>query len=205
MKEKIAPIHFIQHNRIRIQENLEKFLIDMFSLEDLDRELTAVHGDKTSDEPLENQIDHDNIHGWLESHVIGNEKRLAVFAAKVVETSDIEALSLAYAEYGKRIGESLKDNIQFSSGQELYGYLNSILLDGMPCDKISVLIESDDHHIIWHNVKDIHGRYFEEQGLQGDLFYTLRQSFMKSFLSTLGSIDYSVEHTPDAIVNRVNF
>lgn len=205
MKEKLAPIHFMQHNRIKIQENLEIFLIDMFSLEDLDRDLTSLHGERTSDESLENQIDHDNIHGWLESHVIGNEKRLAGLARKIVETSDVEALTLAYGEYGRRVGESLKGNIQFTNGQELYGYLNALLLDGMPCDKISVLVESDQSHLIWHNVRDIHGSYFEEQGLQGNLFYILRQAFMRSFLGTIGNIDYRLDLTPEAIVNSVNF
>ena len=205
MKEKLAPIHFLQHNRIKIQENLETFLINMFSLQDLDRENTPLYGGRTSDEPLEVQIDHDNIHGWLESHVIGNEKRLASLAAKIIETSDEEALTLAYAEYGKRVGESLKENIQFSNGQELYGYLNALLLDGMPCDKISVLVESDDSHLIWNNVRDIHGKYFEEQGLRGDLFYILRQAFLTSFLDTIGNIDYKLELAPEAIVNRVNF
>src|SRR5699024_9435390 len=98
-----------------------------------------------------------------------------------------------------------KDSITFSSGQELYGYLNALLLDGMPCDKISVLIESGDNHLVWNNVRDIHGSYFEEQGLPAHLFYTLRQAFMTSFLSAIGNIDYSLEMTPDAIVNSVNF
>lgn len=205
MKEKLAPIHFMQHNRIRIQENLEIFLIDMFSLEDLDRDLISLHGERTNDEPLENQIDHDNIHGWLESHVAGNEKRLAALARKIVETSDVEALTLAYAEYGRKVGESLKGDIQFTNGQELYGYLNALLLDGMPCDKISVLVESDESHLIWHNVRDIHGSYYEEQGLEANLFYMLRQAFMKSFLKTMGNISFNLDVTRDAIVNKVSF
>ncbi|WP_312651162.1 hypothetical protein [Proteiniclasticum sp.] len=205
MKEKIAPIHFMQHNRIRIQENLERYLIDMFSLQDLDRENTEHYGERTSEEALENQIDHDNIHGWLESHVIGNEKRLAALAGKIIETSDEETLILAYAEYGRRVGESLKGEIHFSNGQELYGYLNALLLDGMPCDKINVLAETDENHLVWHNVRDIHGRYFEELGLQGNLFYILRQSFMTGFLSAIGNIEYSLDIMPEFIVNSVTF
>lgn len=205
MKEKLAPIHFLQHNRIRTQENLEIFLVHMFRLEELDRLNTELLGERTSNEPLDIQIDHDNIHGWLESHVIGNEKRLAILAAKIIEKSGEESLMLSYAEYGKRLGESLKENIHFNNAQELYSHLNTLLLDGMPCDKISVLVESGERHIIWNNVRDIHGEYFEEQGLKGDLFYILRQAFMNSLLKTIGNIDYELKLTPDGIVNRVDY
>lgn len=205
MKEKLAPIHSIQHNRIRIQENLEEFLIELFGLQDLDRESVETLGERSTSEPLTEQIDHDNIHGWLESHLIANEKRMAILAKKIVETSDEDALNLAYAEFGKRLGDSLKSDIQFTDGKELYSSLNAILLDGMPCDKISVLTEASDDHIVWNNVKDIHGKYFEEQNLPKELFYTLRGAFMTSLVKSLGNLTYSVDFTPEVIENRVDF
>ena len=205
MKEKLAPIHFIQHNRIRIQENLEEFLIDLYSLQDLDQESTELHGERSAAVPLQNQIDHDNIHGWLESHLIANEKRMAILVKEITEKKGEESLKNAYAEFGQMLGASLKENIQFHSGQELYGYISSIVLDGMPCDKINVLIESGDHHITWHNVRDIHGKYFEDVGLRGSYFYDLRESFLTGFLKSVGDLSFVMNRTSEAIENRVNF
>ena len=203
MKEKLAPIHTLQHNRIRIQENLEEFLIELFGLENLDRESIEVLGSRSTKEPLADQIDHDNIHGWLESHLISNEKRMAILARKIIDTSDEDALILAYAEFGKRLGDSLKADVQYHDTQELYRALSAVLLDGMPCDKISVLTEAGDDLLIWHNVRDIHGRYFEEQNLPAELFYTLRGAFMSSLVKSLGNLTYSLDFTSKGIENRV--
>lgn len=205
MKEKLAPIHFVQHNRIKIQENLETFLIDLFHLQDVDDHSVATHGPRTSDDALEVQIDHDNIHGWLESHLVANEKRLSLLSKEIILKNEEKALHLAHAEYGKRLAESLKEKIRFSNGQELYGYLSAVLLDGMPCDKINSLVESGDNHVVWHSKNDIHKKYYEEQNLPGNLYLDLRKSFLSSFLDTLDVSSFAMEDTPEAIIYKAEF
>jgi len=200
MKEKLAPIHFVQHNRIKIQENLEIFLTDLFNLQEIDEKSTALHGPRTSDEALEAQIDHDNIHGWLESHLVANEKRLSILSKEIMKVNDENALHLAHAEYGKRLAESLKEKINFSNGQELFGSLNAVLLDGMPCDKINSMVEQDSNHLVWQSAKDVHFKYYEEQDLPGNLFLDLRKSFLTSFLHALGISSFTMVSTPEAIV-----
>ncbi|HSR03462.1 MAG TPA: hypothetical protein VLM88_02630 [Proteiniclasticum sp.] len=200
MKEKLAPIHFVQHNRIKIQENLEIFLTDLFNLQEIDEKSIALHGPRTSDEALETQIDHDNIHGWLESHLVTNEKRLSILSKEIMKVNDENALHLAHAEYGKRLAESLKDKISFSNGQELFGSLNAVLLDGMPCDKINSMVEADSVHLVWQSAKDVHSKYYEEQELPENLFLDLRNSFLTSFLHTIGISSFTMVSTPEAIV-----
>ena len=200
MKEKLAPIHFVQHNRIKTQENLEIFLTDLFNLQDIDGKSIALHGPRTSDEVLETQIDHDNIHGWLESHLVANEKRLSILTKEIIKENGETALHLAHAEYGKRLAESLKEKTHFSNGQELFGFLNTVLLDGMPCDKINSMVEASDDHLVWHSAKDVHFKYYEEQELPEDLFLSLRKSFLTSFLQTLGISSFTMENTQEAIV-----
>jgi len=205
MKEKLAPIHFVQHNRIKIQENLETFLTDLFNLQEIDEKSIALHGPRTSDEALETQIDHDNIHGWLESHLVTNEKRLSILSKEIIKINDENALHLAHAEYGKRLAESLKEKISFSNGQELFGSLNAVLLDGMPCDKISSMVEADNDHLVWQSAKDVHFKYYEEQELPGNLFLDLRKSFLTSFLHTIGISSFTMVSTPEAIVYKADF
>lgn len=205
MKEKLAPIHFVQHNRIRIQENLEAFLIDMFGLENLDAQSVDIHGPRTSEEALETQIDHDHIHGWLESHLVANEKRLSRLAKEIIDSHDENALLLAHAEYGKRLAESLREKIQFSNGEQLYGYLNAVMLDGMPCDKINEMVESGDRHLVWKSRKDLHSRYYAEQNLPESLYPRLRRSFLESFLSTLDVSSFDMNVTADGILYRAEF
>lgn len=205
MKEKLAPIHYVQHSRIKIQENLEIFLTDLFNLQKIDEKSIALHGPRTSDEALETQIDHDNIHGWLESHLVTNEKRLSILSKEIIKENDENALHLAHAEYGKRLAESLKEKIHFSNGQELFGSLNAVLLDGMPCDKINSLVEASDDHLVWHSAKDVHSEYYVEQELPEDLFLDLRNSFLSSFLKTLNVSSFTLDSTPEAIVYTADF
>ena len=203
MKETLKPIHFVQYNRIRLQENLERFLVEKFNLTDTFTEAQRLYGEISTDKSLEDQIDLDNIHGWLESHLVANEKRNAMLLKEILRTNDVESLKSAYSEYGNLLGNSQKDAASVAGKDEVYSYASSILLDGMPCDKVNTLISSDDTKVEWHGQSDVHGKYLVEQGLEANLFYTLRESFLDSVLKTKGSYTYQVNASDDKIVNEI--
>lgn len=203
MKETLKPIHFVQYNRIRLQENLEKFLVEKFNLNDAFAEAQRLFGEISTDVSLEEQIDLDNIHGWLESHLVANEKRNALLLKEILTTNDVESLKSAYSEYGNLLGLSQKDIESLSGKDEVYGYASSILLDGMPCDRVNTLVDSDENKVEWHGQSDVHGKYLVEQGLEAKLFYSLRESFLDSVLKTKGNYTYVVNATDEKIVNEI--
>ena len=203
MKETLKPIHFVQYNRIRLQENLEKFLVEKFNLNDAFAEAQRLFGEISTDVSLEEQIDLDNIHGWLESHLVANEKRNALLLKEILTTNDVESLKSAYSEYGNLLGLSQKDVDTLSGKDEVYGYASSILLDGMPCDRVNTLVDSDENKVEWHGQSDVHGKYLVEQGLEAKLFYSLRESFLDSVLKTKGNYTYVVNATDEKIVNEI--
>ena len=201
MKETLKPIHFVQYNRIRLQENLEKFLVEKFNLSDTFAEAQRLYGEISTEVSLEDQIDLDNIHGWLESHLVANEKRNALLLKEILRTNEVEALKAAYSEYGHLLGSDQKD----TASDDIYSYASSILLDGMPCDKVNTLVSSDDKKIEWHGQSDVHGKYLIDQGLEAKLFYTLRESFLDSLLKAKGNYTYQVNASEDKIVNEIVF
>ena len=201
MKETLKPIHFVQYNRIRLQENLEKFLVEKFNLHDTFAEAQQLYGEISTEVSLEDQIDLDNIHGWLEAHLVANEKRNAMLLKEILKTNELEAVKGAYSEYGHLIGSEQKDAVS----DDIYSYASSILLDGMPCDKVNTLVSSDDKKIEWHGQSDVHGKYLVEQGLEAKLFYTLREAFLDSLLKTKGNYTYQVNALEDKIVNEIVF
>ena len=203
MKETLKPIHFVQYNRIRLQENLERFLVEKFNLNDAFAEAQRLFGEISTDVSLEEQIDLDNIHGWLESHLVANEKRNALLLKEILTTNDVESLKSAYSEYGNLLGLSQKDVDSLSGKDEVYGYASSILLDGMPCDRVNTLVDSDENKVEWHGQSDVHGKYLVEQGLEAKLFYSLRESFLDSVLKTKGNYTYVVNATDEKIVNEI--
>lgn len=203
MKEKLAPIHFVQYNRIYLQETLENHLVKAFSLEDTHAQAMEQFGSPSQDVSLELQIDQDNIHGWLEGHLVANEKRIAQLVKKVLESQGEEALQEAYAAFGQELGQRYAGSVSLNSSQELYQFITTVLLDGMPCDKVNQLVEASEDTLVWHAVRDVHGKYYNEAGVHDGLFYTLRESFLGGVLQVLGSFAYSIEVEDDAIINQV--
>lgn len=203
MKEKLAPIHFVQYQRIHLQEQIESYLADIFQLNLKLVDLQSLYGVQSSDAPLAEQIDHDNIHGWLEGHLVANEKRLSELIAEILTHNTLIELQTAYEEFGKKLGISIGETVSAENGQELYQLLQSILLDGMPCDKVNRLIDASEHHLVFSSAKDPHATYFENAGLPSELFHDLRKCFLTGLLDTLnlGKYTYSIEN--GAILHKV--
>ncbi|SFN40588.1 hypothetical protein [Proteiniclasticum ruminis] len=203
MKEKLAPIHFIQHQRIHLQEQLESYLAGKFGMEKKLNDLENHHGTPSTDVMLSDQIDHDNIHGWLEGHLIANEKRLSELLAEIMNDTNLSALHEAYNGFGHNLGATLKPSVSVQNGEELYQLLQSVLLDGMPCDKVNKLVDASEHHLVFSSLKDLHAPYYENAGLSPALYHELRKSFLDGFLKelNLGTYSYSLEE--GAIIHKV--
>lgn len=204
MKETLKPIHFVQFKRIKIQENLEKFLTEKFNLSANFKESQNLYGEVSTEESLEYQVDLDNIHVWLESHVVNSERRTALLLRSILADHDEDDLKSAYSEYGRLLRTSQPNGEPLSDKAEIYNFVSSILLDGMPCDKVNALIDSDDNKVTWHGQSDVHGKHLIEHGLEPKLFYTLREAFLDSLLRTMGDYTYTVDARGDMIVNEIS-
>jgi len=203
MKEKLAPIHFIQYQRIHLQEQMETYLAKKFHMQDKLKDLENQHGAPSAEIPLADQIDHENIHGWLEGHLVGNEYRLSELIAEISKRNDLSLLNEAYGEFGRNLGNTLDQSVSAENGQDLYQLLQSILLDGMPCDKINKLVDASEHHLVFSSTKDPHAPYYESAGLSPELYHELRKSFIEGLLETLklGKYSYSIED--GAVLHKV--
>lgn len=203
MKEKLAPIHFIQHQRIHLQEQLESYLAGRFGMENKLIDLENYHGTPSTDALLSDQIDHDNIHGWLEGHLIANEKRLSGLLAEIMKNTELTALHDAYIDFGHNLGSTLKHQVSVHNGEELYQLLQTILVDGMPCDKVNTLVDASAHHLVFSSLKDLHAPYYEQAGFSPVIYHELRKSFIDGLLKELdlGTYTYSLEE--GAIIHKV--
>jgi len=175
--------------------------VEKFNLIDTFAEAQRLYGEISTEVSLEDQIDLDNIHNWLESHLVANEKRNAMLLKEILKTNEVESVKSAYSDYGHLLGSDQKDAVS----DDIYSYASSILLDGMPYDKVNTLVSSDETKIEWHGQSDVHGKYLVEQGLEAKLFYTLRESFLDSLLKTKGNYTYQVNVSEDKIINKIVF
>lgn len=189
----LGKIHYWLFNKIKWFETLEKESVKLALENNLpadiwQKEAEEKYGYKTPNKNLDEIIDKQNIHGWLNSKIEASESRYAYIITRILEKQDLKnKLLLLYRELGKEsceeykiVNEEIPDN-----PDEVYNALNDYLLDGMPCDKINEIVENDSKKIIWKSSKCIHKEFWEKENGDVKIFYDLRKEWIIGFVENL--------------------
>lgn len=177
----LGPIHFWLYNKIQFQENLIDELVAYVTAKGWsDKADQYVSTDRRK---LDEVIDEANIHGWLQSRIHDAEGRYAalVLDAAGDDGEKFDALKEAARDFGAKQG------LQAATAPEAFHRLDDLLLDGMPCDQVNRVRESDDARIAWDRTMDLHSEFWQGHG---DRYYALRQALVDGLLSTT---DYALE------------
>ncbi len=200
MSKFLAPIHSWLFNKIQVSESLEKKLIDSLKLQDAPfvANLYKTVGSPLPDSPLEDLIDQGNIHGWLQNRIHMTESRLAALVTWQVNENPavMPELNKIWAEAGAELAGSL-DVPASMKADEIYKLVQDVILEGMPCDRVSQVTASDAKSVEWVTTSCLHQGYFK--AAEGDVahYYTLRESFINGLIGVVqpGS-NYSVKALP---------
>ncbi|MBS6105306.1 MULTISPECIES: hypothetical protein [Anaerococcus] len=143
MSENLGPIHYMMYEKIKFQDKITNYLLDGDTSK-VDKINKAV-----STDPLEDLIDQENIHGWLDSKIDVVENRLNYALNNSENTKE------KLYEFGK-INAQGND---FSNFNSVFTDLNMLLLDGMPCDRgLAAQIDNNgDLYLITNN--NLHSKY----------------------------------------------
>jgi len=179
----LGPIHFWLYNKIKIQHDIVENIISLTEEKTLQlkmrEELSAKFGD-VEIKPLEEAIDVNNIHGWLQNKISIEESRLAYSVTSILNENPntLQDLKTLFKSEGSKVSE-LSEN---DSLEEIYKNINDTLLDGMPCDRASVVTSQDEKEIVWKRNQCVHEDYWNSVG--GDIknYYLLRDEFIKGML-----------------------
>ncbi len=177
----LGPIHFWLYNKIQFQENLIDELVAYVTAKGWsDKADQYVSTDRRK---LDEVIDEANIHGWLQSRIHDAEGRYAalVLDAAGDDGEKFDALKEAARDFGAKQG------LQAATAPEAFHRLDDLLLDGMPCDQVNRVRESDDARIAWDRTMDLHSEFWQGHG---DRYYALRQALVDGLLS---ATDYALE------------
>lgn len=182
----LGPIHYWVYGKIEFQNELVKKLSAMVIEKGYSKEILSIMEQKydtIESDSLEKIIDLNNIHGWLQDKIAVVEKRLAfLVTALVAEKPDciVDIMQTAYA-----FGESKKLS-ERKSVSEVYEYLDSLLLNGMPCDRVNFLISQDQNALVWQQTTDVHSVYWEEQHGNIGYYYDIREKLISGILKGTG-------------------
>lgn len=143
MSENLGPIHYTMYEKIKFQDDITNYL-----LEGNTSEIDKIN-EPVSTKPLEELIDQDNIHGWLDSKIDVVENRLNYALNNSENTKE------KMYEFGK---ENAKGK-NFEDFNSIFSDLNMLLLDGMPCDRgLSAQIDDKGDLYLITNT-NLHSKY----------------------------------------------
>lgn len=147
MSKTLGPIHYLMYEKIKFQDEITDFLMD--------GDFSQIEYEPVSTKPLEEILDQENIHGYLQEKIDIVESRLA------------KALSLCKNPSEKlfKLGKECGRDKDFSSFEQIFTDLNTYLLDGMPCDQgLSAVLDQGSLYLITNT--NLHKKYEEEINLE---------------------------------------
>ena len=120
-----------------------------------------------------------NIHGWLQGRIHDAEGRYAQLAGALLHHNDnllpqLEQLAL---EFGRT--RALKADADAST---IYRAFEDAFLNGMPCDRVNMVVDQDPDAFAWDQTDDLHGGFWEEADVNPSVYYTLRDAMMQGML-----------------------
>ena len=147
MSKTLGPIHYMMYEKIKFQDKITDYLMD--------GHIQDIKPDPVLTKPLEEILDQENIHGYLQEKIDIVETRLAK-ALKSAKDPD---------EKLYKLGQECGKDKDFSSFEQVFRDLNTYLLDGMPCDQgLSAMVDEDSLYLITNN--NLHSKYDEEIDLE---------------------------------------
>lgn len=200
MSKVLAPIHYGLYKKIVLFENIEKEIVEKTNRQMGHGILIERFGDYLPLAPLEDIIDHNNIHGWLQDAITVAERRQAalVFALMNDDVKLLDDVKKAYYDIGFETGTYFK----IETALDVFTSLNQVLLDGMPCDRVNQMIEQSEDEVQWKTENCVHKENWDSQGVDVDLYYELRVAFTNGFIEQMTDkyfYKYSKEYQLHAI------
>ncbi|MCR5666420.1 MAG: hypothetical protein K6G01_06275 [Eubacterium sp.] len=179
MSSFLGPIHFWLYNKIQLQEALVTRLATCAEEYGWGKKLVKQYGNPES-RPLEDLIDVNNIHGWLQSRIQDVESRYAQLVTSLIkeDATRMESIRRIVYEFGAE--HAIDADTELSM---VIKKLEDSLLSGMPCDHVNVLKEEDEQHVSWEEVADIHGDYWKAADGDPAKYYDLKQEMIAGLLS----------------------
>ncbi len=179
----LGPIHHWLYHKVQLQEELMAEVQALAAREGWT--VPAIEGLNPSGTlpPLEGNIDLTNIHGWLQGQIAASETRYARLTAGLLAEDDTRLAALEETARAFGRGHGIPAG---TDAQGAFQALNDSLLDGMPCDHVNQVVERDEKSISWKRTQCLHGGYWEQAGVDAEIYYKLRLQIILGMLEGSG-------------------
>lgn len=190
----LGKIHYWLYNKIVWFESLEKEIISWAENNHLPvgewyREILVRYDAPTENKPLEEIIDTSNIHGWLQGKIHSAEGRQAALVTAVLKEKEEykKDLMSIFKKQGEKCGVEYREKNCPTSPEDIYNALNDYILEGMPCDRINIILTSNENEISWEGRKCLHAEHWQAVDGSVENFYDLRGEWISAFVASLSN------------------
>ena len=175
----LGPIHTWLYNKILLQnamtDAIAAYAEEKGWAKGLSEKLASRYGTLETGN-LEDNINTDNIHGWLQERVSLVENRLAYAVTTLLEedSTRLDEIKQAVKEFGKNHSASGSLSVK-----QAYDHLENTLLNGMPCDRVNQLVKEEPDLLAYRQAVEIHQPYWDM--IHGDVnnYYELRETLIQ--------------------------
>lgn len=187
----LGKIHYWLYDKIKLHEELIESTAALahrngYNSEGLLSESYSKYGLPVTG-PLENEIDHDNIHGWLQQKITSVECRMAYVVTELLKADAVKKEDIAHVFYKNGANIMMQLGIHEGTPEEFFNLIFDYMLEGMPCDRVNEVVESSETMIVWRTTRDIHKDYWDVVQGDADNFYCFRSSWINGFLNAAGT------------------
>ena len=176
----LGPIHFWLYNKIRFQEDLIDALCARAVSEGWITEEDTQKFVSTDRRELQDAIDESNIHGWLQGRIHDGEGRYAALVTTLLQEDANRLQTLKDVAF--YTGKEKRTEVP-TTAPEAFHQLDNTLLNGMPCDQVMKVTESNPDKVVWEETQDLHSSFWNGQGAY---YYDLRAELIKGILADSG-------------------
>ncbi|MBN1038695.1 hypothetical protein [Clostridium sp. ZS1] len=207
----LGKIHFWLFNKILWFEGLENEIIDVAKSEGLDilnlqKEIEDKYGTKLPNKPLDEIIDTSNIHGWLQEKIYSSEGRIAAWTTVIIDNKREAKTKLEeiYINQGIIAAKEVKEEgVRLDSAENIFNKVNDYILDGMPCDRVNEIINSNENYVEWTRRICVHKEIWDKESGDVEYFYFLRSLWIKAFVNEINTeFDYLEENNGVKSIRR---
>lgn len=192
----LGHIHYWLYKKIQLLVERENLILEKTRrvVDDLADELHEISVDTygapiDAATPLEDIIDHNNIHGWLSGQINIASVREAAFIKDMLDTNSgddavlvVAAILDAFAVQGKACGTVAKENLEDVNAPSIYNALQNFYVNGMPCDGGDQIIEDTADTFTWVGDHKLQSPYWRTAGVDPQFMQLAYQTWFEAFV-----------------------
>ncbi|MDY5787680.1 hypothetical protein [Veillonella caviae] len=195
----LGHIHYWLYKKIQLLVERENLILEKTRrvVDDLADELHEISIDTygapiDAATPLEDIIDHNNIHGWLSGQINVASVREAAFIKDMLDTNSgddavlvVAAILDAFAVQGKACGTVAKESLEDVNAPSIYNALQNFYVNGMPCDGGDQIVEDSPHTFTWVGDHRLQAPYWRTAGIDPQFMQLAYQTWFEAFVKEI--------------------